>query len=67
MTHENEQRIRVSMPLLMQLAVWLISMVLAYSALSERITRLEERTNTFATDLHEIKSDVKTLLRRPPQ
>ena len=55
------------MPLLMQLAVWLISMVLAYSALSERITRWEERTNTFATDLHEIKSDVKTLLRRPPQ
>lgn len=55
-----------------QLAAYLVAIVLAYNALSERITRIEERQaavqrqyETVRDDLKDIQADLKTLLRRP--
>lgn len=48
-----------------QLAVYLVAIVLAYSALSERIARMEERQTLVQDEVRDIKADVKVLLRRP--
>ena len=62
-TNGNGQRIKITGPQLMQLAVWLVTIMLAYGALSERITRLEERYDRLASDVAEMKGDIKLLVR----
>jgi hypothetical protein len=58
-------RFKVSGQTLLQLAVWLVSIMLAYGALNERISVLEVKYDRMQQDLGEIKGDVKQLLRRP--
>jgi hypothetical protein len=67
----NGQRLKITGPQLAQLAVWLVTIMLAYGALSERITRLEVKYDRLVADISEVKGDVKLLLRivteRPQQ
>jgi len=62
---EPNGRIKVSVSLLMQIAVWLVSVLLAYGALSTRLSVLEDRYERMVNDVSEIKSDVKRLLVKP--
>lgn len=57
-------RLRVNYALLLQLLLILVSVALAYGRLNERISLLEDRYLRTSTDISEIKSDVKELLRR---
>lgn len=58
-------RLRISTPTLIQVAIWIVTVTLAYGALSERITTLEVKYDRLVQDVAEIKADVKQLLKRP--
>ena len=60
----RDERIRVSWTLLQTIAVWLVSALLAWSVVQSRVAVLEERVGQLRSDLIEIKSDIKLLLRR---
>ena len=60
-------RIRLSWPTIVTVVAWLVGGMLAYGALDGRIRVLEDRYLRMSTDIHEIKSDVKILLRRSDQ
>jgi hypothetical protein len=60
----QDNRISVSWSILHTLAVWLVSGLLAWSVVQSRIAVLEERVDQLRTDLAEIKSDIKILIRR---
>lgn len=65
MANENGNgKLRISPSVLAQIAIWLVSVLLAYGALSTRIAVVEDRVQRFGTDISEIKADIKTLLRR---
>jgi hypothetical protein len=61
----NGSKFRVSSTALAQIAVWVVSIMLAYSAVNARITALEVKYDQLRADISEIKSDVKSLLRKP--
>lgn len=62
-TNGNGNGRRISPALLLQVAAYVVALVLAYAALSERIARLETRSEQLREAIGEIRSDVKTLLR----
>lgn len=64
MSQADDNKFKITVPLLLQLGVMLVSVMLAYGALNERISRLEERYENVLSKLTEINADVKTLLRR---
>lgn len=57
-------RIKVRWEVIATVAAWLVGGLLAYGALDARISVLEDRYLRMQSDLSEIKSDVKALLRR---
>lgn len=58
-------RLRLSWQFAIQVGVWIVSIMLAYGALNERISVLEYKYDRIQQDIAEIKGDVKQLLRRP--
>jgi hypothetical protein len=62
-TTDSNGRVRVSYGALLQIIVYVITLTLAYSTLDKRIARLEDKYDRIATDLAEIRADVKQLLR----
>lgn len=57
--------IRLTWSFALQVGVWIITVMLAYGALNERISVLEYKYDRMQQDLSEIKGDVKILVRRP--
>lgn len=53
---------KVTPALVLQVGAYLVAMALAYGALSERIARVEERSETIKADLVEIKRDLRRLV-----
>ena len=64
MSQVTTEKIKFSTPVMAQLAVWIVTIMLAYSALNARITTLEVKYDRLTQDISEIKSDVKQLLQR---
>jgi hypothetical protein len=60
---DSNGRVRIGYSALLQIIVYVITLTLAYSTLDKRIARLEDKYDRIATDLAEIRSDVKQLLR----
>lgn len=57
---------KVNVSAVVQIVIYVISIVLAYAALDKRITSLEVKYDRVVEDVKEIKADVKTLLNRQP-
>jgi hypothetical protein len=57
-------RLRVSPGLVVQIVVYVIALMLTYSALDKRIAALEARYEQISDDIREVKSDIKVLLQR---
>ena len=64
---ETNGRVRVSWGQVVTVVGWLVGGMLAYGALDGRVRVLEDRYLRMSTDVNEIKSDVKALLRRGVQ
>lgn len=62
---ESNGRLRVGSGIALQIIVYVIVVVLAYAALDRRIAVLEAKYDRIASDLTEIKSDLKRLLQKP--
>lgn len=62
-TNGNGNGRRLTPALLLQVGAYVVALVLAYAALSERIARLESRSEQLREAIGEIRQDVKTLLR----
>lgn len=60
------QKSRITLKDTVQVVIYVIAIVLAYSALDKRITTLEVQYDRIAEDVREIKADVKKLLTRTP-
>lgn len=58
-------KLRVDQGLAIQLIVWLVAALLTYGAINSRVAVVESQMHQFRSDINEIKSDVKSLLRRP--
>lgn len=58
-------RLKVSLTLVVQAVAWIVAVVLAYGAVSSRVSVLEDRYQRLEQDIREIKGDVKALLHRP--
>lgn len=56
---------RVGLGVVVQIVVYVITIVLAYSALDKRISSNEMKYDRIAEDVKEIKADVKKLVIRP--
>jgi len=57
-------QIRVRWEIIVVVVGWVVSMVLAYSAVDARVRILEDRYERLFSDVREIKGDVKQLLER---
>lgn len=55
---------RITVAQVTQVIIYVITIMLAYSALDKRITAVEVKYDMLAADVAEIKADIKTLLRR---
>lgn len=62
----DDDNLRVRWDVIATVVAWLIGGLLAYGALDARIQVLEDRYLRLSSDVSEIKTDVKTLLRREP-
>lgn len=58
-------KLRVSPGLVVQIIAYVIALMLTYTALDTRVTRLEVKGDRTAEDIGEIKRDIKELLARP--
>jgi hypothetical protein len=58
------QRFKVSWEVVVTVVAWLVGGMLAYGTLDARIRVLEDRYLRMSSDLIEIKTDVKALLRQ---
>lgn len=58
------QRFKVSWEVVVTVVAWLVGGMLAYGTLDARIRVLEDRYLRMSSDLIEIKTDVKSLLRQ---
>jgi hypothetical protein len=65
MAGESNGRFRVNFELAIQVLAMLAAVFLAYGALDRRVSVLEDRLERLYPEIQEIKTDVKTLLRRP--
>ena len=54
---------KVSWQVIAQAGIWLVSALLAYSAINVRLQVLEVKYDRISQDIVEVKSDVKQLLR----
>jgi hypothetical protein len=61
---DNLSRARINLAQVTQVVIYVVTIMLAYSALDRRITTLEVKYDRIAEDLREIKADVKVLLER---
>lgn len=57
-------RLRVSPGVVVQIVIYVVALMLTYSALDKRIAALEIKYDAIAQDLAEIKADTKLLLQR---
>ncbi len=64
MSETTNGRIKVSPGLLVQIAIWLVSVLLAYGALSERIAVLESYRITDSQRMERVEAKLDTLLQR---
>lgn len=58
-------RWKVEQGTVLQLVMLAVAAFMAYSAINARVAVVESQMQQFRGDLTEIKSDVKSLLRRP--
>jgi hypothetical protein len=63
MVNRNETGVRLRWDVITTVVAWLIGGVLAYGSLDGRIKVLEAKYQLQSEVLHEIQSDIKTLLR----
>ena len=57
-------KFKLSTQTVLTVVAWIVSVLLAYGALNTRVSLVEERVDRLTADVSEIKTDVKTLLRR---
>jgi len=63
--HQTNGAFRVPTGVVMQIIGWVVGVLLAYGAVNARVSVLESTQKTMSEDIHELKTDVKTLLQRP--
>lgn len=59
------EKTKISQTVAFQVIGWITAILLTYGAMNARVSVLEDRVDRLASDVQEIKQDVKTLLRRP--
>lgn len=63
--HNGNGRLKLDWPKVVATVVaWLVAVMLAYGAMNTRVAVIEERYDRLTEDVREMKSDLKTLLRR---
>lgn len=62
---ETNGRIKVSYSAAAQVIGWLVAALLTYGAINARVSVVESQVQDMKEAVTEIRSDVKTLLRKP--
>lgn len=61
---ERNGRLKLDPMVAMQIVAWIAAALLTYGAVNARVSVVETQMQQFRDDLHEVKTDVKELLRQ---